>query len=539
MHWSRFIDAPLAFLISIFSSVIPLATAVKLTSFIWPLLLLLPFFLIVAKLTTRLVGKEAVFFALLMSALSGRTFIQFYPGRIDHHNIQIILSLALVYFSLDAHKNLKHALGAGLAAGLSLAIGLETLHIITVAIAVIMISWVIGGAKHLFNLQAFTLAFFATITLSFLLTVSPSRYNIGSCDAISPVYILASVLLALSSLFPIFLTKQLQSLWSRLALISLSAGVSFSILFLVYPACIGGPYGEMPQELKESWLVQISEIQSIFVSIERYGLFVTLGTYFLLFSGFGAALYLWHHETGENKRRWFIMLNFILITSVLALFQIRGIRLTGGLLMPAIGLILLTYWKKYWFAPDEDRIKYLLAFFGFYMLFSAMTHNGLGQYFSSLTTQPHISKGSKSSKNSSIPKSDRISSQKNQKSNCQKEKNIQLLNQLTPGLVIADSDFGSHIIAFSHHAVLTANFHRNSKGILLEIDIQKENPKRAHALLKQVKATYYMKCQDTGHFSQESLYKMVRTGQTPEWLEKINLKTKAPFDIFRIHYPAR
>ncbi len=87
-HWSRLIDLPIALLISLFALVVPMETAELLAQAVWPLLLLLPLLLILARTVHNLASRTAAAFALVLAATSLTALLQFKPGRIDHHTTQ-------------------------------------------------------------------------------------------------------------------------------------------------------------------------------------------------------------------------------------------------------------------------------------------------------------------------------------------------------------------------------------------------------------------------------------------------------------------
>ena len=93
-HWSRLIDAGLAGRSWLFGLFAEPAIAERLMRTVWPLLWLLPTIGGMAAIAWRIAGREAALVALLLAILGLPAFQQFRPGRIDHHNVQIALSLS-------------------------------------------------------------------------------------------------------------------------------------------------------------------------------------------------------------------------------------------------------------------------------------------------------------------------------------------------------------------------------------------------------------------------------------------------------------
>src|ERR1051325_1178697 len=80
-----------------------------------------------AVIAWRIAGREAAVIALLLGALGLQALSQFRPGRIDHHNVQIALSLLLVAATVWSDRVRWAAAAAGVITALALAVGLECL----------------------------------------------------------------------------------------------------------------------------------------------------------------------------------------------------------------------------------------------------------------------------------------------------------------------------------------------------------------------------------------------------------------------------
>ena len=93
-HWSRLIDAPLAAMIWAFSPLLGRDAAELATRIVWPVLLFFALALIVAREAHSRAGPLAAAFALILVTASATALAQFRPGRIDHHNAQILCAVA-------------------------------------------------------------------------------------------------------------------------------------------------------------------------------------------------------------------------------------------------------------------------------------------------------------------------------------------------------------------------------------------------------------------------------------------------------------
>src|SRR5215470_10381762 len=126
-HWSRLIDAGLAGLFLAFQSVVDAPFAERLMLAVWPVLWLIPTIGAAAAIAWRLAGREAALIVLLMAVLGVPGWSQFRLGRIDHHNVQIALSLLAVAATVWSDRVRWAAYAAGAVTGLALAVGLESL----------------------------------------------------------------------------------------------------------------------------------------------------------------------------------------------------------------------------------------------------------------------------------------------------------------------------------------------------------------------------------------------------------------------------
>src|SRR5882724_2765898 len=134
-HWSRLIDAGLAGTLWFFRLFFDQALAERLMRTTWPMLWLLPAIAGMVAIAWRLAGREAALVALLLALVGLPAFHQFRPGRIDHHNVQITLSVLVVAATVWSDRVRWAAYAAGAFTGLALAIGLECLPYLMICAA--------------------------------------------------------------------------------------------------------------------------------------------------------------------------------------------------------------------------------------------------------------------------------------------------------------------------------------------------------------------------------------------------------------------
>src|SRR5689334_24732430 len=126
-HWSRLVDAGLATTLWVFGWFAEPALTERLMRVTWPMLWLLPTMAGTAAIAWRIAGREAALIALLLAVIGLPAFHQFRPGRIDHHNVQIALSMLAVAATVWSNRVRWTAFAAGAVTGLAMAVGLECL----------------------------------------------------------------------------------------------------------------------------------------------------------------------------------------------------------------------------------------------------------------------------------------------------------------------------------------------------------------------------------------------------------------------------
>ena len=133
-HWSRLIDLPLTALIGTLTPLLGPEPAELATRIVWPTLLFFALTLIVAREAHRRAGPVGAAFAVMLVATSTLALAQFRPGRIDHHNAQILCAVAGLIFLVRSLDDRRAGWIAGTLLGLGLAIGFEAIALVVPAL---------------------------------------------------------------------------------------------------------------------------------------------------------------------------------------------------------------------------------------------------------------------------------------------------------------------------------------------------------------------------------------------------------------------
>ena len=153
IHWSRYIDAALGGIITLASWLVSMPVAEQVALVLWPTLLLCLMLLLNAQGTRRASGDVAAIGAMLCVFLWTKLAeFEFAPGRIDHHNVQILAMSALAFALIwpltgsngGRRVQVLSGVAGGIAAAFSLAVGLEMLP-------VLLAVWAFAGLRFAFG----------------------------------------------------------------------------------------------------------------------------------------------------------------------------------------------------------------------------------------------------------------------------------------------------------------------------------------------------------------------------------------------------
>jgi hypothetical protein len=193
----------------------------------------------------------------------------FAPGAIDHHNIQLVLMLAMVLFLLQAGPENRSAWLAGMSAVLMLTIGMETVPYVAAG-GLFVAAWFLFSGREASRVAAgFGIAFAATSAAVFVATVPSSEWDAAYCDAYSvaqfAIGALAGTGLAIAASTPL-----LNATFARRALSLAVLGGTVGFLAVTYfPQCLDDPYAGLGPMLQTYWLDVVGEAQPLWRILAR------------------------------------------------------------------------------------------------------------------------------------------------------------------------------------------------------------------------------------------------------------------------------
>jgi hypothetical protein len=327
LHWSRLPDLIPAALIWLLSPLMGVTRAEIAAVIFWPELLLFVHLLLTGAIARRLGGASAVPAALAIAALAYPAIDLFLPGRIDHHGLQIVLVEAMLLFLLSGRLLL-----AGLAAGTSLVVGVETAPVIAAAMLWLAVTWV----RTRKPVAGFGIGLLIAALTAFIL-LRPTIWPADRCDGFTPPLFAMLLMsggywLVLGGLAP----RLVDAKW-RIVVVASMATLVLAAGWLAAPACFASPYGAADPLLARVWPEQVGELGGV--------LFQDAGTlvawFGLAVTGLIAALWLLRRET-EQHSGIALLAAAIAISLLAALLQIRGAWIGAALAAPILAQLIRT-----------------------------------------------------------------------------------------------------------------------------------------------------------------------------------------------------
>jgi len=501
MHWSRLADLPLAATLLVAQQFAAPALAERIALCVQPLLLLLVALALIARCAAALGGRPAGVAALLLAAVTPYTLVQFVPGRVDHHGLQIVLVLAAAT-ALAMGTRARNGAAAALAAALSLNIGLETAPLLGAAAALVALRWVWRGAA----VRAVTLGFGGGVALLvpllFALTMPRADWGLTHGDAVAGGHVVAALaggagLAALAWWSP--------GRAARAAGIALLAAALVALVLLGFPGLLTSPYAVVGPMLQRLWMDQINEMRSVaddwhdapVRAVARMALLVPAAV---------AAILLAVRHDGEARDRYALFAVLGVTATALAAWQVRGMPLATVVALPVAGAVVGGLWRR-WRAGGS-----VVPLLGGLMLLTTAPGTVLVALLA-----PVVASGPRPV-------------------DCGTPAGLQTLARQPAGLVVAPLDLGGAILALTHHGVVGTPIHRDVHGNRLAYTAMRAGSAAARAMLAADRVGYLAWCPGSeadvlAKDAPGGLIAGLQHGQVPDWLTPI----AAPGDALRLY----
>lgn len=502
-HWSRLIDVPLAALILLLQPFLGAELAETAVRAVWPLLLFFTLALIVSRDVARRAGAQAPLIAMVLVFTCGYAIVQFKPGRIDHHNAQILCAVAGLLFLFRSLSEPRMGWLAGAFLGVGLAIGYEAIALVVPMLALAGLLYVMSPDQSRGLMNAI-LATTGTLALCLLLTTAPSAWLVAHCDALS-VNLIA---LAAGPALALWIVSRVQvSLPARFALVAAGAGIGGLLFALAEPKCLAGPFGAVDPALRALWLDHVAETQSLFAFARKYPASGLPQIAFLLM-GVAIHLYLaWKRRDAETV----MAAACTLLAAGLGFWQIKLTPYVSWLVVVPMTVFAATLGGTGAISPTVLRI--------FAVLMLSQTTIG-----AAISTVMDASSETTAAETAQSARADA----------CHKTRTVRELSRFEPGLVAAEIDLGAYVAALTPHRVVAAPYHRLDKGILALNAVMTGPEDTARTVLRELGVGYITLCAAEADKAPRTLRQRLIAGQAGPGFEELPLSS-SDLRVWRVH----
>ncbi|MEQ1941054.1 GtrA family protein [Mesorhizobium sp. VNQ89] len=519
MHWSRLVDAPIAAIILSVTALTGSQSTGEIVAMIaWPFMLYAVALYLLLRIGRLMAGEEAIFPLAVIGAVTLYQIGIFVPGALDHHNVQLVLMLAMVFFLLRAAPDNLSAWPAGATAVLMLAVGMETAPYVAAG-GLFVVGWYLVGGRAARGIAAgFGAAFALTSGAVFIATVPPSTWGAAYCDAFSVAQFAVGAVGG-AGLAAIALSRMLSETLARRALSLAALGAVTAALLLVYfPQCLRDPYADLAPMLQTYWLSAVAEAQPLWKVVEHSPGDLA-GYYATTLIGL-LVLGLRMRRTG--LRREDILIAFVLLVALLvSVWQVRGTRFSAPLACVPLAI---------WVAGLRQQA---MAFPG-----TAASLKLVGAWLVSLNMV-----WAQTAQAMPLFKPSETAGEQVTKEICDKDVDFDRLAGLPADTVLTISNLGAPVLRFTQHRVLAGPYHRNIAGNVLVLETLMGPSETGLLKARESGVGLVTLCRgnaETGFLSKrapDGLLAALAAGKVPDWLEIVPESAGEPLELYRVLPP--
>ncbi len=538
MHWSRLVDGPIALGIKIAESFAGRQESEAIVLIGWPLLALLGFVAASVRAATALGGYRSAFPSAVLAILCLDALTYFIPGRLDHHNIQLVLIMTAMAGTLSFRSGPAGGVIAGLAAAVSLAIGMETVPYLAIIAGYAALRWALvrpDGAKSDPAIAAFGLFFALGLVAAYDLSIP---WHAGPvCDAFSQAYLLPGVLGGVGLAASVVLGKN----WKRRERLASLTGLGLAaggLILFAFPQCLSGPFWNMSPDLKRLWLDSIAETQGILAygMVEPVAAIGKVGA-----PALALALALYRVAIRFRDRcaigDWVFAAALVLLALSISAAHVRATPFANALAIPVLAV---------WIADMRARtigragLKPALTLLAAWLFATPIAYYGIGS--------AGVAIGRVASPvPSGTPAAGTFGSVTRPLSDLQREcadsASAEALATLPAGRVLAPVFYGPNILVSSSHAVLSGPYHRAEQAILDTIRAFNGTQLMAQAMAERHAIDYIAVCPTsdevklTAAEAPDGFLSRLLKGQQIRWLEPVAAPAATPLLILKVQRP--
>jgi hypothetical protein len=512
MHWSRLPDMFLASVIFVATPLIGAANAEALASVMWPLMALgVTLMALTVSLRRMGVGVTGQVAAILLMGFGGSAAIyNFWPGRIDHHNLVVAFVMTGLAAVLSPTFSARSGIVAAFCIVGTLTVAVEGLPYVGGLILALGVMWIIRGHREASRMTAFGLALAAFSALFYVLDAPGFGGQRMVCDAYGASHFAGlfggGLLLAAIGSFG----GNLMNWTTRLVVGGVAGIIVVALIIGVQPDCLGDPYATVSDQARLAWLEGVQEakgIQLVWAQshdevIWKYG--------FMLAGLIAAVAMVWTAPAGLRVSRG-VFVFLIVLASAATVWQVRGVTFSHLFAVMAAGWAIGALAMHWWQARGIGPVLALAA--GALVLTPTVW-----QVFAKRAFPPPPAQMVETGLPAGVA--------------CRLPEAYADIAKRKPTQIFSSIDLGTSILMRTPHSIFAAPYHRNVQGIERATDVYMGSPETARDKMLSMGAQYFLYCRglnETSRYARlrpDGFAALLETGAMPDWLEPVGGSTE-------------
>lgn len=502
MHWSRLPDLMIGGLMIILTPFFGTEGAEHAALILWPRFLLAGALAALALSLHRLGAGRVGILAGLVFFLATHAMVQFQPGRIDHHGLELVLVLAAFAALVGPAARWRSGAVAGFCIAAMVSVAIESLPFAVGLVGVAGLIWTVraeGAASLLTGLGASLAGFAALFYIGDAPGMGAGR---AVCDAYGNFHAVGLILGGLALVGLASATTRLAH-WRGRLVAGLGAGVAVALTAVAMdPGCLGSPYAGVSDGVMKNWMASVTEARNILrLSASNPGFALGIFGFALAALAGGLAVL---RGAGEARRVTLGGMLALLALAILVMsWQVRAVVFAHGFAALAAGCAAGALWPVLVSRDGTARVAALAAL----IALAPTTWQAAGARLT--------------------PRNDAKVERAEVRVSCRSVDAMSELSSLPPSRVFAPIDLGTAILVNTDHSIFAAPYHRNASAIAEAIEIFEAPPAEAHQHLQRLGADYIYACADLGELAlyarraPDGLAAALISGTPPAWLRPV------------------
>jgi hypothetical protein len=481
IHWSRFIDVQIAGLILLLSTVLSTGEAERWAVALYPLLLIFPLLLLFQRVLSRLGDRMFVAAGLCVAASSFGFLHYFIPLRIDHHNWQLLLSLAMLWLALGP-ASWARGFAAAFIISMHVEISLEGLPYLVIFGALFAYDW-LRNPVSASRLKGFATGLALFPWLWILVLRGPDAVFGLYCDAFSRPYLVGATATGLILTLLMGYARLSATIGGRIGALLVSGIVGGAAFVMAGPECLAGPFGNLSPLVREFWYEGIGEGHPVWERPWHTAVNIMLPILF----GLLGLIWTWRREVASapisaNTDNWYRLVLAALASTMLSILVLRASAVTQAFVVPGyiFAVLGLFRWGRSFSSALLRIPATALAIVALPLSVSAAAFAVTSQFVSD--------------EESEMP------------ADCITPAAIARLGSLPTSTIFTTLDVAPAILVGSDHSVIATGHHRNNQAMHRVLAAFLATPAGAEKIVRKSGADYVVICPTLAEFHNFTRY---------------------------------